>query len=1091
MYLFAHTSCSRIKKLILTTLCIIQLCLSASVYSQATGNISLDIPNTNLHELFMRLEKISNYTFSYDRQAAQKIALNNIHYKNKSMNEILVSLQKQASLDYDIDGTNISIRIKPKVPVKQPQGIPSAKTGLLSGKILDEENGEAVANATITIDGTSVVSSIDGVFSFKLNEGAYIASVASIGYTTKNITDITIRQGITLPLQLTLKREKGQLQSVTVTSSARRETLAALLLKQKNNGAITDGISTEQISRTPDNNIALALRRISGLQISDDNKYAIVRGLGERYNAVLLNGVQLPSSEPNRKNFAFDMIPSALVDNVVVNKTATPDLPGEFSGGVVQVNTKDVPVNNFLQLAAGLGYNTQSTGKEFISTERGGKDYIGFDDGSRNKPSGMDFKVYNRIAVDYANATATQRQKASAFLGDLPDKWRMQQYTAAPIQSYQLNAGRLIPIGKSKLGIIGTLSYRNEQLTEPYDINNVNTNDYKGTQYSFATTWGANLNIGYSFGKHKLTLQNTYNRRFSDKLYHFSGRDYMNNSNIESYSDVTLINSLIQTRLAGEHAIGNKGIKFLWDGSFAEVDRDQPFSHVMNMRADSGSAKGYYFYNFSDNQPDLGSIYYSELTEKRYSWSAQLQIPFTLLNQRQSLKFGYNGMSRDADFGADFYRVRQPAGSNFNKYNGFAYYDVYNSAQFANGSLYLYPIIGGGQAAGNGSSDGYSGTQKLNAFFGMADVRILKQLRVVGGLRIEKNLQEVNTFIGRPNSSTAPDQPAFVNVDSIYQIKKTDWLPSVNLIYSLTSKFNIRAAYYKTVARPDLRELSSFQYFDFDLFRVISGDNLQPTSIQNYDLRFEFYPAADELISVSGFYKNFKDPIEPLLVSTSGKPVVRYRNLDKATDLGLEVDVRKSFAFINRASSFLKNIYLSGSLTLIDANVDFKGRDVIDPVTHDTLSTKRNRPLYGQSPYIINGGLAYISTHIGLNVAYNRFGKRIVYASPNISEDEYEHPRDMLDMQLSYKFLKNEAAELRLNISNLLNQDLITYKNHYGTGAAYSPGTPSIPNYAGQGSTLPGKQVDPKGTSYNAPYDNVTSRRRNGTTYTLHFIYKL
>lgn len=275
------------------------------------------------------------------------------------------------------------------------------------------------------------------------------------------------------------------------------------------------------------------------------------------------------------------------------------------------------------------------------------------------------------------------------------------------------------------------------------------------------------------------------------------------------------------------------------------------------------------------------------------------------------------------------------------------------------------------------------------------------------------------------------------------------------------------------------------------MFTVITGSPLKTTRIENADIRFEYYPAPGEIISISGFLKNFRNPIEVVYIATSGANKLRYSNLQSAKDIGLEVDFRKSLNFISGESEIWKNLFLSGNFTLIDASIEFDPLTAVDE-EGNPVPAKRNRPLAGQSPYILNGGVLFAGKQLGLNVTYNHFGKRIAFASPGREEDQYEKPRDMLDLQLSYKFLKQQKAELRLNVSNMLNQDQIFYTNQFSSGNSkgVEAGWPSVERYPGADNLLPSDQLDPKGTSYNKDYDTVVRRNRFGGTYNLNFIYR-
>jgi TonB-dependent receptor len=1043
--------------------------------------ISLHLNNALLTETLSELENKAHVQILMigDISTQKKF---NINVQNEALGSVLKKLLKTANLTFKVINNSIVIA-----------ALPQQQQGRIFGRIIDDK-GEPLPGATLKLveQNKLITSNIDGSYSFSAAPGIYTIEASYISFQTKRITDIVTKAGSLTKLDIVLTISSSSLNEVVVRSSFKKASIEGLYALQKNNSAVSDGITAEQISRTPDNNTAQVLARVSGLQVSQ-NKFVVVRGMSDRYNNVLLNGSPLPSSEPNRRDFAFDVIPSSLIDNIVVNKTATPDLTGEFTGGLVQITTKDIPDQNFVEFNIASGYNSRSTGKEFISGHRGTANYFGFANDYQRKPSGMSLGEYNNLAIQIDNRSATADQKAQAakFLSTMPDNWALRKYTALPIQSYQLTAAHSLPFkDNSTLGIIGALTYRNEQLNNQHDVYQNTIRDFKGTDYIFNTLWGGSLNLAYNSGSNKFTLKNTYNRRFNDKYFTYTGINQGDNRYVNNYSDQTIINQLFQTNFTGEHTLGKRGIRADYGFALATVNRDQPFTRFMESGRPIGSPNpdDYYHYNFSDANILYGNVFYSKLVEKRYSWQTNLQFPFRLRRLNQSIKLGYQGSNRRADFGADFYRIRATTQSGIanSRYDGLVYYDVYNPDQFANGNLYLFPTTAQGDGVTHqGAGTGYKGRQNLNSFYGMVDLKPVKNLRLIGGIRYERNEQNVSTTTrGQAKNNQVPPM-----VDSLIKSDNNDWLPSVNAIYALTPKMNLRAAYYKTVARPDFRELSFFSYFDYDLFVSVSGDNLKRTSIQNYDLRYEFYPSTGEILSISGFHKKFVNPIE-VVVSTSATRFYFYRNLQSATNTGFELDARKSLGFIS-PSSFLKDLYLSGNFTYVNASVDLGTAFSVTP-EGKTASSKRNRPLTGQSPYIVNAGILYTGAHFGFNATFSRFGRRIVYASPDRAEDLYENGRNVVDLQLSYKFMKDNKAELRLNISNLLNSELFYYRNLYQKDKTLGEQPlPSVQPYPGDGTPpLPAEQIDPKGTKYNAAYDTKIYTWKYGTTSTLNFIYR-
>jgi TonB-dependent receptor len=1086
MFVFTNLP-NLIKRTRLSLVFIVLLTIINPVKAQSSDNkpnssININITQSTLQELISALEQQSSYVFFFDKVAAKKIPVTNFRLGNATLSHALKKMRHEFPLDYQILRNEVTIKIESAE--QHQRRLKDEQPGKISGKVFDDKGGILPgANIRIPENNISSQSGADGSYQLLLPPGVYSMEVSYISFITKKITEIIVRPGQNTPLDISLQNDSKSLSEVIVTSSYRKASVEGLYARQKNNAAVSDGITADQIGRTPATNTAQVLAKISGLQISNDRN-VVIRGLSDRYNNVLLNGAILPSSEPNRRDFAFDMIPSALIDNIVVNKTATPDLTGEFTGGLVQINTKDIPTENFFQLTIGSGYNTRATGKNTLGLDHGKNAWLGFASDIHKKPMDKSFGDYNALitSVDMNALTPEQRKQINSYNAGIPDNWRMKQHTGQPIHNYQAQAGYVLPFkNDTRLGIVGAFTYRNEQRADQKDINNIQLLEYRGTQYKYTTTLGGSLNAGYSFGANKITLQNTYNRKFSDDLWRYDGTDFDNSNNLVSnYNNITVINTLLQSQLEGEHAIGKRGIKIDWNISNAHLDRDQPYSKILSRNRPQGTPDGYYAYSLgADARLREGSLYYSELNEKVNNWGTNIQAPFKFLQQNQLLKLGYQGKYRVSNFDANMYRI---SSLNPVNYQGQAYYNVYNQANFAT-NLYLLPLSTGGTPFNNRtSSEGYDGFQRLNAFYGMLDLKPLQKLRLIVGARAEKNNQNVSDQVWDPQTKAYVQKPVTIN--------QTDWLPSANLIYALTDKINIRAALYKTVARADLRELSSFQYFDYDIYDIIEGSALKTTRIDNADIRFEYYPSPGEVLSISGFYKKFNNPIEVVYIQTSGSPILMYSNLLSAKDFGLEADFRKSLNFLDE-NSFLKDIYLSGNFTLLDASIEFDPFLSVD-AEGNPVPGKRNRPLAGQSPYIINGGILYTGKQFGFNVTYNRYGKRIVFAAASRAIDQYENPRDMIDMQLSYKFLKKQNAEFRFNVSNLLNQEQFIYVNRFPAGnpSGIDEGNKSVEEYPGTGEVVPANQLDPKGTNYNKNYDTKVRQNRFGTTFSLNFIYR-
>lgn len=1057
--------------------------------SQLTAQtVRVKLEKTTLADVVVSLQKQFPQTnFSYNREVFEKVKLEQVQAEAPTLKELLEILKKKTGLHALIDGNNITFRY---IPVEDGR-LPDRKyPGKATGKIIDEENGQSIADATIRIGNAGATSLADGTYSLTLPKGKYEAEISSVGYGKKIVSDIEIKDNAVFTLNVTLKRQKGSLSTVIVKAAASRENANALYTRQKNSAAVSDGISAEQIRATPDNNAAQVLKRVSGLTVQDD-KFVTVRGLSERYNNVVMNGANLPSSEPNRRNFSFDMVPSGLIENITVNKTATPDMSAEFAGGLVQVNTKDIPVENFASISVGSGFNTNSTGKDFFTTKRGSKDYLGFDDGNRkwwNK--GWNGDEYRKYAAEGNN------EKMSAMNTNISNNWGLQMYKYTPVQNYQLLLGRRIKIKESStLGITLGATYRNEQQVtneERYQPTNYYY-DSSSHAYQFTTALGAVANIGFQTKGHKIAFKNLYNRRFQNETSVYYGNEFnflitggTDRNAVQYYNSITIINELLQNRLEGEHTLGSH-LRVDWSGDYITVNRDQP-----DTRASKGyhvaGPKGFYEYVLADNNGFMTqglNIFNSRLKEKRQNAAVNFSMPFKVKGVNELIKFGYAGNFRQADFKSNSLRLfYDPKGNPDSISNA-----IYGLADYQLQSLlkpkYLtYKITSTGSGY---NADDYTGNQKLHAAYGMVDVNFLKRFRFIGGVRMESNAMKITGISFSPITG--------LPVDTVIKYHRTDWLPSANLIYKLTPAMNIRFAYSQTLARADFRERAPFIYYEFRERSIYRGASaLKDAKVSNLDLRYEYYPGRGEVISVSAFHKKFDSPVE--LVAALGSPELNYFyfNLKSSTNNGVELDFRKSLGFIAPASAWLKDIYVSGNGSWMNAEVKYDVSSLIEAASAavggapaGNIPDTRKRALQGLSPYAINGGIGYFGKIFGANVSYNRFGRRIVSGGVFPYQDQYEKPRDVIDMQLSATLLRDKL-QIRLNVSDLLQQDYIIYQNISAT-SPYTSGGGSFVDLDASALAKDNVNNDPKGLSYNKQLDYVYHKWFKGRNLSLNLTY--
>jgi hypothetical protein len=889
-----------------------------------------------------------------------------------------------------------------------------------NGRVLNDKN-EPVAGASVKIisTGKATSTSVDGRFAFSLEAGKkYEIEITAVSYQTKRISDISVGQGLDNYLDIALETSVKTMEGVVVKSTPRRqENTMALLNFQRNNTAMSSGLAADFIRSTPDKNTGEVLKRVSGASIQD-NKYVVVRGLSDRYNQALLNDAPMPSSEPDKKAFSFDMIPSVMIDNIIINKTATPDLPGEFAGGLVQVNTKDVPTKNQLQVGFSLGYNTQSTFRDFTSNSRNSLDWLGFDDGTRSLPSALPNVADYRALSDAGKIEATRNLFRGDVYGEVIN-------TAAPITTFNLAWSNKTSFKNGgSFGTIISVNHRRSQIV--YDevirgrYESVRTPIFEGNevQNRFSVNAGVLANFTYIKGNHKLSFKNLFNQLYDDNYYSRLLENTGRLQNVSLRSSFLNQRSLYSGQLEGEHSLTKSGIKLKWNGNISHNYKTQP---------DFRTAQ--YVQSFSSpNSPfelddDDTRRFFSTLRDYNAGANGSLLIPFKMAGDKQSFKIGGGTLVRFRDFDARVFRY-EPASSSSNLAAPFD--KAFLPSNVNQNGFFLDEQTQ--------NTDTYFGISALNSAYAMFDNRI-GDLRVIWGLRAEFFEQ----FLRSRDLSL---KQVIVNTE------KWDFLPSLNITYALTPKNQLRVAASKTVARPEFREIAPFQFFDYEQIWGIAGDTeLKRTSILNADLRYEYYPKAGEVLSVGLLAKKFTNPIEIRMDpgSNGDRWLFNYTNADEATLVGAEVEIRKSLDFI---SEKLNKLVFIGNATVLSSTV--------------TLTTERSgavkesvdRPLYGQSPYLVNAGFQYTTAAWNMTALYNRIGPRLSLVGDPTGAgffDIYEKSRNLVDLQVARKLWEGKG-ELKLTVSDLLNNQFAFYDNptkkagyEFSAGDrlnyAYRPGT--------------------------------------------------
>lgn len=883
-------------------------------------------------------------------------------------------------------------------------GVAAGQGIKLTGKVSNQRN-EAVAGATIKVSGagTAVTTDVEGRYQISLQPGVkYSIDISAVGYKSKSVSDVDVAANQDNELNIILETASKQLEGVTVVASSRRqESTQALLSFQRNNTALSSGLAADFIRRTPDKNTGEVLRRVSGASIQD-NKFVVVRGLSDRYNNAYINNAALSSTEPDKKAFSFDVIPSSLIDNIIISKTATPDITGEFAGGLIQIQTKDIPTSNQLMIGMSMGFNTQSVFGDFVSNERGSADFLGFAN-NRSIPSS-----YPKKYLDYSKLPVEQRLAIARSFSN--DSYREVNSTALPIQQFNLTWANVKRFGKGHtIGSVLGVTYRQSKLMfdaskslyEKGD-NGQLFFDYNDRQNKYAVNVGAIANIAWTYKKHKIAFKNLFNQLLEDNYYTRNGINTENLQDVLLRSSVLNQRSLYSGQLEGTHELPIKRIKLNWNLNVSINDKSQPDLRVQTYGKTIGVNEPYRI-NLRGNNTNR---FFSELNDKSFGYNASLTMPFELGAFRQSLKIGGSATVRLRDFSAYIFGYAEPSDASLIT---LPYDQIFAPENIREGGFQMITDLQNPQ-------DKYYGVSALSAGYIMLDNKLNDKFRLVWGGRLEYFEQFLKSNV------QGTDKAQIVNTD------KLDFLPSLNLTYSPNNKTNIRLAGSRTVARPEFREIAPFAFFDFEQIASTAGSpGLKRSSILNADIRYEYYPKAGEVLSLGAFYKNFTDPIELRLNSASvaTRRQYEFQNASDANLFGIEAEFRKNLGFISGSeNSWLSRVYFNGNASVIFSEVNLGNVDASGQKLPST-----SRPLQGQSPYLVNAGFQYDGKKgTSASVLYNRIGERLALVGNSDFGDIYEKPRNLVDIQVSQKVMKNKG-ELRLTVSDIFNQAFATYEN--------------------------------------------------------------
>jgi outer membrane receptor protein involved in Fe transport len=861
--------------------------------------------------------------------------------------------------------------------------------GTIAGTIKDSKTGEAVIGANVVIQGTTQGSAtdIDGNFLISnVAEGTYTLQISSVTYKTHTVPNVVVETAKKITINVDLHEDVSELQEVVVQGTRQTDTDFDLVKSLREAKVVVVGITAEQISKSLDRDAAQVLRRVPGITIRGD-QFVQVRGLSERYNPVMLHNVYAPSVETDVRSFSFATLPSSQLDKMLVFKSPAADLPGDFAGGVVKVFTKSIPEENSIVLDYSTQFRIGTTMNDFFSQQKNSGHFTGFNTGYYDLPANFP-----------ANAKNTTGSDLEAAGRSLRNDWIPQKSIAIPDQRFTLTFNRRFRIGKVEVGNISALNYSNS-----YSIFDVTRTDYTSgstqennaffdKQYNQQVRTGLLFNWAFKFNaNHLIEFKNLLNQSSNDQYVDRTG--ILNQSFGEKNGGFDKIyRGIYSGQLLGNHELFNKQTTVEWVVGYNKSNRDQP-----DYRRYVSKNDGKLQFVFGVLPERLGR-FFSKLDETSTTFGASIKHRFNTADnplKNPEIKMGVFYEDKSRTFGArNLGYVRTPNTS-------LAILDlpisqVFNDANINNAN----GILLGEDTKG---SDRYTASNQLLAYYLMGSVPFGK-FKLDAGVRIEDNHQKLF-------GSDLSNNPA--NSD----LQVTRVLPSANLSYNFTEKMLVRAAYGETLNRPEFREIAPFTFYDFNFnFVTIGTPGLKTARIQNFDLRWEYYPSAGELITFGAFYKDFQDPIESVIDFQGVTKNAVFANAISAKAYGVELEIKKSLNGLT-GSAFLNNLNVMFNATVISSTV-------IIPDKLAAQRTSNERPLQGQAPYVVNAGLFYTSEPTGwsVNLLYNVVGRNISFVGSSLYSDVYLMPRNVIDLTFNKRL--SERLQIKGGISDILNQPL-------------------------------------------------------------------
>ncbi|MEM9835132.1 MAG: TonB-dependent receptor [Bacteroidota bacterium] len=946
-----------------------------------------------------------------------------------------------------------------------------AQQGAVTGTIIDEDAFPLIG-ANVVIEGTTIggQTDFDGKFSFKAEPGTYTLVASYIGYADNKIFEVAIAGNETTIVDIVMKADGGvNLEEIVVQATRVENSENAVLMIRKGSDKVQDVISSQEMSRLGASNAASALTKVTGTTIVD-GKYVYVRGLGDRYSATTLNGLRLPSIDPYRNTAQLDLIPASVVDNIITSKTFTPDLPGDFTGGSVNLKLKSLPERFTWGVSVSTAFNPQNNLRDdFLTWDAGGRARsFGFSDGSLDEPSIL---LSDRLdELNILDAGTSRRARRDDEIADLAtqaiNSFNKPFEVATPGNSgldfnISLNVGNQFELGNDfKIGLFATGTYAKDYSqyrdgvrgnyfasvggSDALDLN-FNLSDHRSVESpSLNGMVGISLRPG---NRNKIDFYTLYSHqadvigrqlRGDNANYGLGGETYY-----EAFAARFREREMTSHVLSGLHRLGKEGdgVKVEWTANLVNSFQNEPDFRQLGTSFDGG-----FQINFS--QYAGPQRFFRDLTDQTVQGKIDLTFPILKQAGRGNfIKIGGSYNNKTRDFNERIYEYRDANALSFGEVDGdpSAYFAPGNSGligEASNGNNILGLFLIDASSLSNSYGGKFTGfdspapSQKAQsevaAGYAMATLNVTPRLKAIIGARLEQTYIFIQSDVvaneyvqSFGNENREPNEQRIA--DNTANIDTAVLLPALNLVYAISEYANLRLSFTQTLARPNMREVAPFGSFGFPGEPPVFGNpDLRQTRISNYDLRYEFFPErGGEVFAISAFYKDFKDPIVTTF-RQAGQPQFTWTNSESARLYGVELEFKKRLDII---SPELKNFSFSGNFSYIQSTQDIDSTEFQLAFENDPTAS-RTRSFNGQSDFIANANLSY-TTETGWDaiLAYNYFSNRLRSIGAVGTPDIFEQGRSQLDLSVSKTFNKLKAT---LRVRNLTNPEFKTFSEFNG-----------------------------------------------------------